>query len=780
MPLVDSTRFDRDYSTYTLQPQVYPPSCVIPPAPCTLKLTGTTAVVNVTLRGDDDGSITVYWSGSTGTTSCYINGVLDGTEAGNSHAFTGLTAGYYNILIEEGDCFDTQNNIQVVDGEFRTGSFIVNTPVSLSAVENPIILNLRTAFNTGGASYSKFNINVNSTVSDGQNLVFTFTYPQAYSATFYAKSFPNRGNYFLASVLKDGAGNTVGNNTTTEIATSIAEVLSNDSVISRLYWISANGATVTLTAKEANTKLDGSTVMTFNAALAITGQQLAYGNAQFDGAITENYSLYADILVNTQLQYGENPSTFNFNKATQLELPFNPVSNSHYFDLSTVLKNFVSTPKLDFTLTGYTTIADMLCGYQVQYGEKYPLVPNSTTKKSRVKGTTSTLYALNSALAWEDINDLTTYLGNRLHNVKANFDGTVTNTGSTYSLVTITDYLWDTGSTETTNIGFRFTDTVSTTDSGWITGNTYSFTTTTHHSGKIYISGSTSGVTFQYTKDWYGYPSASVGDIQGFNQEPNIQHEVKFLTNSPNPKFVQRDSSEFLYCALQKDYGKTLKIKGDLYFYDGTSLTGQTLYTVSTGSTNYGGIFMFAAGYNELGLASYETYSGGTRKIRRVDFALYQNDTENGDYLLSEEKSYRYEIDEQPRRFGVAFMNKFGCYDIFDFSGEIVDTASHTNQLMEVPREVGLGGNSPLGFEANSVYGTAVLRRHECNTGWIDEAHFNWLIELLSSNKIYNYTDAAQPFLIKESVNYKKSSNDDLYQIDVVFVETLAENNVKV
>jgi hypothetical protein len=125
-------------------------------------------------------------------------------------------------------------------------------------------------------------------------------------------------------------------------------------------------------------------------------------------------------------------------------------------------------------------------------------------------------------------------------------------------------------------------------------------------------------------------------------------------------------------------------------------------------------------------------------------------------------------------------MNKFGTYDIFDFSGEIIDTVNHSNQRMEVPREVGLQGNSPQGFEANSVYGTAVLRRHECNTGWIDEEHFDWLIELLSSNKIYNYTDDAQPFLIVESVNYKKSSNDDLYQIDVVFQETLQENNVKV
>lgn len=791
MPLEgDTTRFDRDYSTYTLSAQIKPPSCVAPPPACTLELTGSTTVVNVTLRGDSDGTITVYWSGSTGTTSCYINGVLDGTEVGNSYTFTGLSAGYYNILIEEGSCFDTVDNIQVLDGEFRTGNFFVNTPASLTAAENPIILNLKTARNTqvGGTSYSQFDIDVDSTVADGTSIVFTFTYPQAYTAVFYAKNFPNRNNYFLASVLKDSAGNTVGSNTATEIATSIAEVLQNDSVISRLYWIRAESNVVTLTAKEANTKLDADTVLSISNT-SINYSIITNGNAAYDGSITENYSLYADILVNTNLQYGENPSTFTFNKAAQLELPFNQVSNQHFFDLSEVLKNFVYTPKIDFTLTGFTTISNMLCGYKVQYGEKYPLVPNSTTKKSRVKGTTSTLYTLNSALQWEEDNDLTSYLGTNLHNLNPAFDGTwqldtPTSVDDNLATLTITDYLYDTGVTATTNIKFRVEDEYNMVAYDWQSSPVFVLTGTTSYpqggTGQIFVSGETSGASVQYSRQFYFWNAFDTADIQGGQTALNVKTGVQFLTNAPNPKFVQRNSSEFLYVMLPKDYGKTLKIIADLYFYDGTSLLDEELYTVSTSATNYGGVYCFAAGYNELNLASYETYSGGTRKIRRVDFALHQQDVTGEPYNMSETRSYRYEIDEQSRRYGVAFLNKLGTYDIFDFSGEIVDSVTHENEQYEVPREIGLAGNSPFGFQSTSVYNTKIVKTIAANTGWIDEDHFDWLMELLSSNRCYNYTETDQSFLIVESAAYEKSSNDDLYQIDVQFKETLYQNNISV
>ena len=80
----------------------------------------------------------------------------------------------------------------------------------------------------------------------------------------------------------------------------------------------------------------------------------------------------------------------------------------------------------------------------------------------------------------------------------------------------------------------------------------------------------------------------------------------------------------------------------------------------------------------------------------------------------------------------------------------------------------------------NTIFDTKATDTIDVSSGWIDEKHFNWLIELLASNRIYNYTDDNQPFLIVKSVNYKKSSNDDLFTVDVSFSETLQVNNVSI
>ena len=666
-----------DYTRYNFQlgVQTYLPTCVTPPISCTLALTGLTTT-DTSRKGVDDGSIFVGVTGATGATITWkLNGIVQ-TGTSLTHTFSGLASGFYQIEAIEGSCFDFINQIQILDGEFRTGAFTVVSPLSIVATENPIIVMLQTAINSNQPVPSMSTIEVLNTINNNDSITITLTYPQAYTAVFTAKEFPNRDDYFLCSDLKDSFGVSVGTNSLAEIAESIQEVLSKDIVLSRLYYFRASGTSVYCLAKENNVKLnlDNSSVTLVGNIQCIMTQA---GISAYDGQLSQNYSLYTDILINTTAQYGETLTIDKFNKVSQLELPFQ-ISNQHLFDLSAVLKNFVSTDKLDFSVTGYTTLANMMTAYMVQYGEKYPLVQNSTTKKSRVKGTIAQNFCINSALDWTADNNLLYMLGSGVTS----------------------------GSTTLTN--------------------------------------------------------------------------VQFLTNQPSPKQVQRDSSEFLYVILPKDYGKPLKVKGDLYFYDGSILSGETLYTITTGTTNYGGVFALAAGYNELNLKSYEVLTGGsTRKIRRVDFAIWQT-VGGSDIPLTETLSYRYEIDEQPRRYGVAFLNKWGVWSIWDFNGEIVNGVIQTNQAMEVPREIGLLGASPKGFQANTIFDTKATDTIDVSSGWIDEKHFNWLIELLASNRIYNYTDDNQPFLIVKSVNYKKSSNDDLFTVDVSFSETLQVNNVSI
>jgi len=781
IPIEGTYEYIYTYTAYAVSPQLFIPVCA-PPAPeCTLEWSGGTSniiITNVSIRGDNDGTITAGVTGNTGSTiTWYINGVEDsGTDV--VHTFTGLSAGYYYILAEEGICTVQSQQLQIIDGEFRTGDFFAQYQSELVASENPIIFGLSTARNTGTPAIGKSTFAVTGTINNNDYIEITLDYPQNYTARFTARDFPNKSDYVIASILKNGAGETVGTNTTTEIATSLAEAFSSDLILSRLYDFRASGIYVYAVAREANSKLNLSTGSTVTISGNFSCTETQIGNSTWDGQITQNYSLYTDVLINKSAQYGEEPDISTFTKVAQLELPFQS-NNQHYFDISNILKNFVSTSQIDFSVSGYTTLADMMCSYRVQWGEKYPLIPNESTKKARTKGESEVLFCINSAVNWTDENDLDEHLGDIATNINPNFS--ISPTGATaypYSgwNVTFKNVIFSTGDTGTTNIQISLWnyDNSSQVES-WraYTAGFNSLAVGTYY-GRV--SGNTDGTTFMFSRTFYVSP-------YGYGQDTSIQavpkNNIMFLTNQPNPKQVQRNSSEYLYVILPKDYGYPLKIKANLYFYDGTSSLQQTLYTITDNTYNWGGVFALAAGYNELGLANYETYSGGTRKIRRVDFAMYQT-IAGVDLPLTETLSYRYEIDEQPRRYGVAFLSKHGVWNIFDFSGEIVSSVSLDNKPMEVPRQVGLRGNSPLGFRVNTTYDTKVIKRHECNSGWIDEEHFDWLIELLASNRIYNYTTDTQPFITVESVNYKKSSNDDLYNIDVVFVETLQENNITI
>jgi hypothetical protein len=627
-------------------------SCAPPPPSCTLEITGTTAT-NETFTGDADGTITIGISGSTGTTTYY----LDNANAQSSNVFTGLTEGTYSVQITEGSCFDEVTNIIIAAGEFRSQPFNVTEPNNFLASENPIVTTLRTATNaTPAFAQTSFQF---TGVTDGQSVAFDLTNPQAYTATFTAKDFPNRENYFVTPTLRNRAGVEVGSNTDNEIATTFAEAVAKDITISRYYFIDTSGDTVTLTAKQASSRL---TLNTNNVTVSsgITMTTITDGVDQFEGSIVSNYSLYTDVYVGApNTQYGVDLSTVDYDNYTSLELPFSQ-DNTHRFDVSDVMKNFVSTPKIDLTFTGFTYITSMIRPFYIKYGESYPLITNENTKKKRRKGDTGYKWVLNSSLDFENANDVSVYF-----------------TGGS------------------------------------------------------------------------------------------------FLTNAPNPLQVQRNQTSYLYFILEKDQGATLTLKGDIEFYDGTSQSGQTFINITSGSTNLGGVYCLNTSYAALGLAAYE--ASGNTKIKRVTFGIYADDV-----LASEQRVYRFEIDEQPRRFGVSFENKLGAYDTFDFVGIVEDSITRTNKNYTIPRQINNNGSSPVGFKNEAMFDTQVTKTITVNSGWIDQDHFDWLIELMQSNNIYSYTEDNQNYLNVTGFTYTKSSLDDLYELEITFKLTIFENSVSV
>ena len=651
----------RDEFTYILVAQTLVINCA-PPAPsCTLEITGTTNT-NPTFQGGSDGSIEIFVSGSTGTTMYSVNA---GTPQ-VSNIFSGLPAGFYDVEAVEGSCYDT-SGVTLLDGEFRTGDFTVSEPNDYVATENPIVTTLSTTVNSISPQQAISTLTLDSGLENDYSVRFNLTSPTAYDVTFTAKDFPNRENFFTTPILKNRAGTAIGINTDAENATSLAEAISNDINLSRWYFIDVVTDTVTLTSKEnsASLTLNSTNVEVLDetgaaATTGITLTQVQAGVDAYQGSLVDDYSLYVDVYVGDgNTEYGDVLSAGTYNNFTTLELPFSQ-DNIHQFDVSEIMKTFVYTPKPDYTFTGFTRISTMLRPFYVSYGEKYPLVANTNTKKKRSKGDIGYKWSINSALQWEDANNMDAYF-----------------TGGT------------------------------------------------------------------------------------------------FLTNSPNPLDIQRGQTNFLYFILPKDIGTTLTLKGDIDFYDGTSTTGVTFIDIASGTTNVGGVYILNVSYDTLGLAAYE--ASGNTKVKRCTFGVY-----SGAALYSEERTYRFEIDEQPRKFGVSFENKLGGYDTFDFVGVVENTISRTAKNYTIPREIRSDGSSPQGFKNLATYDTKVVNQVIVNSGWIDEDHFDWLRELLESNNIYSYSEVNQNYLNVGGYTYKKSSLDDLYEMEVTFNHTIFNNSITV
>jgi len=756
--------------------------CGTPPIGCFLAITGSSST-DVTIRGAADGTITVGTTGASGNTTWYLNGAFYASGASASQVFTGLTAGVYDIAVEDSHtpqaCYAVASDIIIVDGEFRTGDFQVTAPTGLTAVENPIIIGVGTAVTNPSPVPCITTLTVAGTIADGLSLEFNLTSPYIYNQTFYAKAYPFKTNYFLASVLNNQYGVPAGTNTATEIATSLAEALQKDTVIPKVYYINNSGAVVTLAAKENGSRFNLTATNVISSATGVTVSNTQAGTDYCDGQLTDNYSISCEVLVNTDItnQYPEVGTTSDYNRVAELILPFNP-TNVHRFDISSILKTQVSTPMPDINLTGVTYLPSVMQPWYTKLSELYPLVPNTNTIKKRYKTTTDVQWTINSSLSRYAPNTMEEYLGDYATNINPNFTITPTyNSGN--PIVVVSNYLFDTGSTVTTNIKFRIIDNYppTTGDTGWYTGTSKTCTGFGAISGYLYVSGTTSGITHTFSRYFWTNPATS-----GYNTAVAKVpvRNVKFLTNSPTIKQIQRNSNEFLYFILPRNYGSDLKMRGDLYFYDGTEATGQTFFTIATGTTNAGGCMCMNLSYSKLGLANYEVSGTTNRKIKRAELAVWQDDGTNPEYQYTETKTYRFEIDEMPRKWGILFQNALGLFDAFDFIGIVEETISRDTDNYTVPLTFGTDGSLVNGFKNTATYNTRITKKVIANTGWIDEAHFDWLMELMNANNIYSTSTTNQNYVNLIEYSYKKSSLDDLFDIECTFEWTIYENNITI
>jgi hypothetical protein len=251
---------------------------------------------------------------------------------------------------------------------------------------------------------------------------------------------------------------------------------------------------------------------------------------------------------------------------------------------------------------------------------------------------------------------------------------------------------------------------------------------------------------------------------------------VTFLNTAPDTKYSHRDGDEILYFLVPKNYANPLAVYGNIYMYDGTEYLAVKFYDVTTGVATFGGVAAISVGYDALGLSSYEPVAGS--KIRKVDIQVYQSLSGVTGYTYTEQKSFLFELDEQPDTFNVAFLSKLGTYETYSFYGELVESQEINRSLYQKPYDVADDGSALPGFEYNSVYDTDYTKIWTVNTGIITEDNFDYLMGLLQSNKVYRYDVAHKNYLIVQSHTATKSTNTNEYNLQIVFSETINENNI--
>ena len=783
-----ATTIENFYFDFTLISQRNIPICQ-PPAPeCELAIVSVNTT-DVTVRGDNDGEIEVTVSGLTGgeTLTYYLDGEIGIAGTTNlTHTFTGLTSGLYQVYVEDtAGCWAVQNDIVILDGEFRTGDFFKSSPAFLAAVENPVIIGVSTAVIAPQGRNSVTEITITGAINDNDSLTFNLTSPYIYSQKFFAKNFPQKTNYFLASTLSNQVGVPVGTNTTTEIATSLAEALQKDTLIPRVYFINNEDNKVILEAKETGSRFNLNTTNVLSSTGNMVVTQTRQGENFCDGQITDNYSISCEVMVNTNeaTQYPQLGDISDYNRVAELILPFNP-SNRHRFDIASILKPQLQTPMPDISLTGSTLLPTVMEPFFCKLSELYPLVPNTNTIKKRYKTTTPISWVINSSLSRYEDNNMSPFLGDLATNISADFgfdlSWEVLPPSGDDGRVEFTDYFFDvanTGDTAANNVQFSLWDFPNRTSiiEGWQNSPEFTGLAAGYYIGVV--SGETDGVIYTYQRWLFVTPYSFDYDTA---KRKNFVNGVKFLTASPNPKLIQRNSNEFLYFVLPRDYGKDLKVKSDLYFYDGTEELDITNFIIATGGTNAGGCMALNLSYDKLGLRDFEVSGTTNRKIKRAEIAVYQSDSVNGDLPYSETKTYRFEIDEMPLKWGVLFQNSLGLFDSFDFIGVVENTISRETDIYTVPLTFSSRGSLVDGFKNTATYNTRITKRVIANTGWIDEAHFDWLKELLKSNNVYSTSTENQNFINLIDYTYKKSSLDDLFEVECVFEWTIYDNNITI
>jgi len=722
---------------------------------------------------------------------------------------------------------------------------IVQQPDLLSASENPILLKLRTSESSDGAVKAKFAITVATPLDPDDQITFYFRSPQFLSKTFVASSFPTAQNEFFASDIISPTTSGTTSVTVQQIMLNLTEKLRQDAFIARYYDISFINGSIIMTAKftgseftlvSTSTQGFGSTNLVYSNIGGIARSQIVEGRSPISGEDIKNYSLYADVYVNSNknLVFDDRELIFDMDNVGSLRKPFIKNGlNLVEFDLSNILKNYVSTglPTIGsgnvLKANGNDGNTPPALNYVVAYGEYAPVVDSiDGLQVNKVqKGTITNKAVLNSAVNYgDDVSDY--YQSSSADTVIA-----LTNQPTaklTHPSIEIDPLYFvyknfgnQNSVTFENDITYNFYDGSSTVDSFSLNR----VNAVALFSDDEFVNGLSDWSVDSVTSsdvDWTAQSGAIFGEPFG------IKEYIKAnASNATKSAVVYQDIVSVLPPYTQV----TLKIRVLNDIINGGNLLGARVYLVGYDGSTWNQIGQALIGLgtvqeltligSDANIDQYsligfyvETFTGSDADTFEfnVDYAKFEfttTENTNGVYYYDvspanfgidadgfysakrvksyevkmlantaeftvEPQTYRIAYDIAPKGTTLMWQNPLGGYDSFYFSGIREDSINRTSDDFEVV----VDKNYPQGFEKNKQYNIEATEDLTLNSGWVKEDHMDWLKEILSSPKVYVVENGVIKYYTVNGFGYTKNNQNNQFNVELDLRKTIENNNI--
>lgn len=221
-------------------------------------------------------------------------------------------------------------------------------------------------------------------------------------------------------------------------------------------------------------------------------------------------------------------------------------------------------------------------------------------------------------------------------------------------------------------------------------------------------------------------------------------YDIRFLTNQPDNKSVNKDQLEYLYYENYTNAGK-LNLRVDCY--DAVQDALSTFYTGDVSVSTYQ-IYKIAVGYNQLDI------DGNVP----VDFVTtsYQVFLINDDAVrVSEVRQFYVNNKHYANERYFLFNNSQGGYDTFRTTGEGETNADFKYSTANINVAI----DSTLKAAPIKVYNKTNQETFKATTGWKRKAEITWAKEMVNSSRAYEI----------------KLFNETIYFIPIIFTSKKIE-----